>query len=101
MHDPASQAAIQRVTKGDHSPEAIAQLLMAMVICQTATREDVADIKASVATLAINYANCPARRGSRRGHISIGALAKLTLWCLLGLIAILAAVLGVHLPFAG
>lgn len=99
MNDPASKAAIKRVTNGDHSLEAIAQLLTVMVVCQTSTREDVAEIKATVATLAANYANCPARRRTRRSHVSLGVLAKLTLWCILGLIAILAGVLGVSLPF--
>lgn len=102
MHDPASQAAIRRVASGDHSLEAIAQLLTVMVVCQTSTREDVADIKATVATLAANYANCPARRETKAGRrVSLGELAKLALWCLLGLIVLLAAALGVTLPFAG
>lgn len=101
MHDPASQAAIRRVANGDHSLEAIAQLLTVMVVCQASTREDVADIKETVATLAANYANCPARRDTKGSRHGLGELVKLALLCVLGLIVLLAAALGVSLPFIG
>lgn len=102
MKDPVSQAAIRRVANGDHSMEAFAQLLMALVMCQTSTREDVAAIKTTVQALATNYANCPARQDATRDeHPRAGSNIRLALLCVLGLIVLLAAALGVSLPFIG
>lgn len=100
MKDPTSQAAIRRVSNGDHSPEAIAQLLLVLAICQTKTSDAVEGIKASVDTLAANQAACPARVGAAARQPLPGGILRLTLWCILGLIILLAAALGVSLPFA-
>jgi len=85
MNDPASRAAIERVAAGDHSMDAIAQLLLVLVSCQQSTNDKVAALVAQ----------------QEERKVSSPALAKYVLWIILGLVAILAGVLRISLPFLG
>lgn len=101
MHDPVSQAVIKRVVDGDHSNEAIAQLLIVMLHCQQSTTEKSQEIIQKIDQLQQNYNNCPGRqvleKAAKRVHWSV--LMKYGLWVLLAFLALLAAALGVSLPF--
>ena len=101
MHDPMSQAVIKRVVDGDHSNEAISQLLIVMIHCQQSTTEKTQEILQAIGKLQQNYNNCPGRqvleRAAKRVHWSV--LMKYGLLVLLALLALLGAALGVSLPF--
>lgn len=101
MHDPMSQAVIKRVVDGDHSNEAISQLLIVMIHCQQSTTEKTQEILQEIGKLQQNYNNCPGRqvleRAAKRVHWSV--LMKYGLLVLLALLALLGAALGVSLPF--
>lgn len=101
MHDPMSQAVIKRVVDGDHSNEAISQLLIVMINCQQRTTEKTQEIIQKIDQLQLNYNNCPGRQALEKAvkgvHWSV--LMKYGLWVLLALLALLAAALGVSLPF--
>ncbi len=101
MHDPVSQSVIKRVVDGDHSNEAISQLLIVMLHCQQRTTEKTQEIIQKIDQIQANYNNCPGRqvleKAAKRVHWSV--LMKYGLWVLLGFLALLAAALGVSLPF--
>lgn len=103
MHDPMSQAAIRRIAEGDTSNEAICQLLHCILVCNQTNAERIMEILQSIDTLKRNYDNCPARfhetaeEPAERTHWTV--LAKYGLWALLALLVIVAAALGVSLPF--
>lgn len=109
MHDPVSQAVIKRVVDGDHSNEAIAQLLIVMLHCQQSTTEKTQEIIQKIDQLQLNYNNCPGRQSQTKSlpnsptsatpKVHWSVLLKYGLWVLLGFLAILAATLGISLPF--
>lgn len=96
-----SQAVIKRVVDGDHSNEAISQLLIVMIHCQQRTTEKTQEILQAISQMQQNYNNCPGRqvleKAAKRVHWSV--LMKYGLWVLLAFLALLAAALGVSLPF--
>ncbi|MBQ9693892.1 MAG: hypothetical protein IJV69_03970 [Kiritimatiellae bacterium] len=109
MHDKFSQAAISRVANGDHSNEAICQLLTCVLMCNQTTSERVQEVLQEIQIIKRNYEICPARQGhlpsddgtkptnTKSVHWSV--LVKYGLWVLLTLLVLLAAALGVSLPF--
>ena len=107
MHDPTSQAVIKRVVDGDHSNEAISQLLIVMLHCQQRTTEKTQEIIQKIDQLQLNYNNCPGRQSQTKSlpdppttpKVHWSVLLKYGLLVLLGFLALLAAALGVSLPF--
>ncbi len=108
MHDPVSQAVIKRVVDGDHCNEAIAQLLIVMLHCQQSTTEKTQEIIQKIDQLQVNYNNCPGRQSQTKSlpdsptttpKVHWSVLLKYGLWVLLVFLAILAATLGISLPF--
>ena len=96
-----SQAVIKRVVDGDHSNEAISQLLIVMLHCQQRTTEKTQEIIQKIDQIQQNYNNCPGRQVLERAAKGVqwSVLMKYGLWVLLALLALLAAALGVSLPF--
>lgn len=108
MHDSMSQAVIKRVVDGDHSNEAISQLLIVMLHCQQRTTEKTQEIIQKIDQLQLNYNNCPGRQSQTKSRpdsptttpkVHWSVLLKYGLWVLLTLLVLLAAALGVSLPF--
>lgn len=68
MHSPAAQASVQRVASGDHSLDAIAQLLICLSECfESQSRKidrqgiDLREIRESLGRVETRYDDCPAR----------------------------------------
>ena len=101
MHDPVSQAVIKRVVDGDHSNEAISQLLIVMIHCQQSTTEKMQEVLQEIGKIQVNYNNCPGRQALEKAAKGVhwSVLMKYGLWVLLGFLTILAAALGISLPF--
>lgn len=69
MHSPAAQASVQRVASGDHSLDAIAQLLICLSECfESQSRKidrqgiDLREIRESLGRVETRYDDCPARQ---------------------------------------
>lgn len=99
MHSPAARASVERVASGDHSLDAIAQLLICLSECFESQSRKMDDIRAKIGAVERLYQDCPARQPSKpETQHSIKSwlpILKIVLGIVYSLVLILAAVLGV------
>lgn len=99
MHSPAARASVERVASGDHSLDAIAQLLICLSECFESQSRKMDDIRAKIGAVERLYQDCPARQPSKsEAQHSIKSwlpILKIVLGIVYALVLILAAVLGV------
>jgi hypothetical protein len=100
MHSPAAKASVERVASGDHSLDAIAQLLICLSECFESQSRKMDDIRAKIGAVERLYQDCPARQQPSKSEAqhSIKSwlpILKIVLGIVYALVLILAAVLGV------
>ena len=61
MHSPAAKASVERVASGDHSLDAIAQLLICLSECFESQSRKIDDIRLKIGNIDKRYDDCPAR----------------------------------------
>lgn len=100
MHSPAARASVERVASGDHSLDAIAQLLICLSECFESQSRKIDVIQETVQKQVNLYDTCPARQQPSKSEAqhSIKSwlpILKIVLGIVYALVLILAAVLGV------
>jgi hypothetical protein len=99
MHSPAAKASVERVASGDHSLDAIAQLLICLSECFESQSRKMDDIRAKIGAVERLYQECPGRKSSsaetQHSIKSWMPVLKIVLGIVYALVLILAAVLGV------
>ena len=100
MHSPAARASVERVAGGDHSLDAIAQLLICLSECFESQSRKIDVIQEAVQKQLNLYDTCPARQqlSKPEAQHSIKSwmpVIKIVLGIVYALVLILAAVLGV------
>lgn len=99
MHSPAARASVERVASGDHSLDAIAQLLICLSECFESQSRKIDAIQTSVQKQITLYDSCPARQPSKPEALhtikSWMPIIKIVLGIVYALVLIIAAVLGV------
>ena len=100
MHSPAARASVERVASGDHSLDAIAQLLICLSECFESQSRKIDDIRVKIGNIDKRYDDCPARvqkafPKKEAPAVNWHAIIKYVLWIVYALILMLASALGV------
>lgn len=106
MHSPAAKASVERVASGDHSLDAIAQLLICLSECFESQSRKIDDIRLKIGNIDKRYDDCPARvqqvspkkealPASPAPAVNWHVIIKYVLYIVYALILLLASALGV------